>query len=170
MKSSFVKSFFEKVLPRQNSAIILRILRKARFNHVSRLKLQNHLDIFLLKVSRKGKREIRKVLALVLYTRFVLGPLLSRTTDYRRPMKHFFIKTLGLGQTIWADKFWGIWGIFGWFSAPIFVLWVPCPCFPLFHHYFYEKLSLYIHIPNTHLGLGFEFCPQRIKNLAFVCP
>jgi hypothetical protein len=36
-------------------------------------------------------------------------------TDYGRPMKHFFIKsqTFGLGQTICADKFWGIWGIFG---------------------------------------------------------
>ena len=31
----------------------------------------------------------------------------------------------------WADKFWGIWGIFG-LSAPILVQRVPCPCFPLF--------------------------------------
>ena len=42
-------------------------------------------------------------------------------------------------------------------SAPILVQWVPCPCFPLFNHYFYNKLSLYIHIPNIYLGLGFEF-------------
>ena len=32
-------------------------------------------------------------------------------TDYGRPMKPFFIEI----QTFWAwaDKFWGIWGIFG---------------------------------------------------------
>ena len=63
---------------------------------------------------------------------------------------------------------------FGVFSAklslPILVQWVPCPCFPLFNHYFYKKLSLYIHIPNIYLGLGFEFGPQRIRDLAFVCP
>ena len=27
-------------------------------------------------------------------------------------------QTFGLGQTIWADKFWGIWGIFGHFTLP----------------------------------------------------
>ena len=32
-------------------------------------------------------------------------------TDYRRPMKLFFIETqtFGLRLTIWADKLWGIW-------------------------------------------------------------
>ena len=46
-------------------------------------------------------------------------------------------------------------------SAPILVQQVPCPCFPLFIHHFYKKLSLYIHIQNFHmgLGLGFEFGP-----------
>ena len=39
-------------------------------------------------------------------------------------------------------------------SAPILVQWVPCPCFPLFNHYFYNKLSLYTHIPNIYLRLG----------------
>ena len=49
-------------------------------------------------------------------------------------------------------------------------LWVPCPCFPLFNHYFYKRLSLYIHIPNICLGLGFEYGPQRIRDFAIVCP
>ena len=33
-------------------------------------------------------------------------------------------------------------------------------------------LRKYIHIPNIYLGLGFEFefGPQRIRDLAFVCP
>ena len=32
-----------------------------------------------------------------------------------------------------------------------------------------KKLSLYIHIPNIYLGLGFEFGLQRIRDLAFMC-
>ena len=35
---------------------------------------------------------------------------------------------------------------------------------------FTKKLSLYIQITNIYLGLGFEFGPQRIKDLVFVCP
>jgi hypothetical protein len=40
---------------------------------------------------------------------------MARSMDYGRPMKPFFMKsrTLGLGQTNWADKFWGIWVTFG---------------------------------------------------------
>jgi hypothetical protein len=36
-------------------------------------------------------------------------------TGYGRTMKPFSLKsrTFGLGQTNWADKFWGIWGLFG---------------------------------------------------------
>jgi hypothetical protein len=45
-----------------------------------------------------------------------------------------------------------------------------CPYFPIFNHYFYKKLSLYIHIPNIYLGLEFEFGPQRIRDFSFVCP
>ena len=36
-----------------------------------------------------------------------------------------------------------------------------------------EKVQMkppYIHIPDIYLGLGFEFEPQRIRDLAFVCP
>ena len=29
-------------------------------------------------------------------------------------------------------------------SAPILVMWVPCPCFPLFNHDFYKTLSLWL--------------------------
>ena len=35
---------------------------------------------------------------------------------------------------------------------------------------FLLKSKPYILIPNIHLGLGFEFGPQRIMDLAFVCP
>ena len=41
--------------------------------------------------------------------------LTGQSTDIGRPMKPFLLKsqTFGLGQTNWANKFWGIWGIFG---------------------------------------------------------
>ena len=75
---------------------------------------------------------------------------LSRTRDaqWRKPFFSLKSRTFGLGQTNWADKFWGIWDIL--------VQWFPCPCFPLFNHYFYKKLSLYIHIPNIYLGFGYK--------------
>ena len=92
-------------------------------------------------------------------------------TDYGSPMKPFFHwnpKLLELGRQIGQINF----EAFGIFSAelsvPILVQWVPCPqispcpCFLLFNHSFYKKLSLYIHIPNIYLGLGFEFWLQRI--------
>ena len=73
---------------------------------------------------------------------------------------------LGLGRQIGQINF----RAFGIFSAelsvPILVLWAPCPCFPIINHYF----SLYIYIPNIHLGLGFEFWSQRIRDLGIVCP
>ena len=83
----------------------------------------------------------------------------------RTPNEAFFHwnpELLGLGRQIGQIHF----GAFGVFSAelsvPILVQWVPCPWFPLFNHYIYKKVSLYIHIQNIYLGLGFEFGPQRI--------
>ena len=92
-------------------------------------------------------------------------------TDYGQPMMPSFkSQTFGLGQTIWADKLWGIWNIFGQFISTHFGIVSPLFPFPLFNHYFYKNQSLYIHIPNIYLGLGFEFGPQRIRNLDIGCP
>ena len=95
-------------------------------------------------------------------------------TDYDCPMKPFPLKfrAFGLGQTNWEDKFWGILDIYGQTISNLLVQWVPCLCFPSFNHFFYKKLSLYImiHIPIIYLRLGFVFGPQRIRELAFVCP
>jgi hypothetical protein len=44
-------------------------------------------------------------------------------------------QTFGLGQTIWADKFWGVWGIFGRFINTYFGTMSPVSMFsinPLF--------------------------------------
>jgi hypothetical protein len=43
-------------------------------------------------------------------------------------------QTFGLGQTNWADKFWGIWGIFGQTISPLSMFSI------LINHYFYKKL------------------------------
>jgi hypothetical protein len=76
-------------------------------------------------------------------------------------MKPFFIEIPNFWA--WADKFRGIWGIFGHLGTV-------SPCFPLINHYFYKNLSFYIQIPNIDLRFGFEFGPQRIRDLAIVCP
>ena len=77
---------------------------------------------------------------------------------------HWNPELLGLGRQIGQINS-GAFGVFSVkLSAPILV-----QCFPLFKHYFYKKLSLYIHIPNIYLGLEFEFGLQRIWDLAFVC-
>ena len=79
-------------------------------------------------------------------------------------------KLLGLGRKIGQINIWAF-GVFSAeLSALILVQWVPCPCFPLLNHCFYKKLSLYIHIQNIYLELGFEFGSQRIRDLAFMCP
>ena len=84
-------------------------------------------------------------------------------TDYGRPMKPFSLKsrTFGLEQIIWADRFIGIWGIFYRFISTHFGTVSPLSMFSI--NYFYKQLSLYIQIPN--FCLGFEFGPQRIRDL-----
>ena len=72
----------------------------------------------------------------------------------------------------------GIWGAFGghlgyfrsiyqhpfWYCESLV-------CFPFISHYFYKKLSLYkFKTPSIYLELELEFGPQRIRDLAIVCP
>ena len=78
---------------------------------------------------------------------------MSLGTDYGRPIKLFFIEIQNFWA--WADKFWGIWGIFVTVS--------PLSMFFIFQ-------PLFLHIPNIYLGLGYEFGPQRVRDLPFVCP
>ena len=77
---------------------------------------------------------------------------------------------LGLGRQIGQINS-GTFGVFlAKLSVPILIQWVPSLYFSLFNHYFYKKLSLYIHILNIYLGLGFKCGLQRIRDLTFVCP
>ena len=94
----------------------------------------------------------------------------ARTTDTQTKLFFKNSKLLGFGRQIGLIFFEAFKVFSAKLSAPILVLWVPCPFFPLFNHYFYKKLSLYSHIPNVYLGLGFQFGPQRITNIAFMCP
>ena len=93
------------------------------------------------------------------------------STDYGRPMKPFFHwnpELLGLGRQIGKINS-GAFGVFRpnhqhpfWYSESLV---------HVFHTLFLKKtLNLYIYIPNICLGLGFEFGPQRIRDLASVCP
>ena len=54
-------------------------------------------------------------------------------TDYGHPERVLFWKsqTFGLGLTNWATIFGALWVFWADLWAPILVLWVSCPCFPL---------------------------------------
>ena len=80
----------------------------------------------------------------------------------RTPNEAFF--HFGLGQTNWADKFWGIWGIFGQTISTHFGTVSHFSIFSIIQPLFLQKTK------PLYLGLGFEFEPQRIMVLAFVCP
>ena len=71
-------------------------------------------------------------------------------------------RTFRLGQTNWADKFWGIWGIFGKTISTHFGTVSPLAMFSIIQPLFLQKNKpLYPH-PNKYLGLRFEFGSQRI--------
>jgi hypothetical protein len=80
-------------------------------------------------------------------------------------------RTFGLAQTNWADKFWGIWDIFGQ-TISSFGTMSPLSMFYNIQPLFLQKTNpLYPHpLLFIYLGLGFEFGPQRIRDLAIVCP
>ena len=46
--------------------------------------------------------------------------------NYEHPMQPLFIQTFGLGETIWVNKSWGTWGIFGQLISTHFGTVSPC--------------------------------------------
>ena len=59
-----------------------------------------------------------------------------RTTDTQKELLFENLNFLGLDRQIGPKSF-GAFGVFSAdFSAPILVLRVPCPCFPLINYYF----------------------------------
>ena len=98
--------------------------------------------------------------------------LTPRTTDAQWSLFHWNPELLELGRQIGQINS----GAFEVFSAKLSA---PFWCSESLVHVFHystlistKKLSLYIHTPNVYLGLGFEFKygPQRIRDLAFLCP
>ena len=64
-----------------------------------------------------------------------------RTTDTGTPRENFFQKsqTFGLGQTNWAEFFWGIWGIFGQTISTHFGTVIPLSMFSIIQQLFLQK-------------------------------
>ena len=89
----------------------------------------------------------------------------------RTPNKAFFHKNpklLGLGRHIGQIKFWAFWVFSHQFINIHFGTVSPLSMFSTIQPL--KKLSLYIHIPNIYLGLGFKFGPQRIRDLTIIRP
>ena len=61
----------------------------------------------------------------------------ERSTDYGRPMKPFFIEFQNFWA--WADKFWGIWGIFGQTISSHFGTVSPLSMFSIIQPLFIQK-------------------------------
>ena len=66
-------------------------------------------------------------------------------------------QTFGLGQTNWANKFWGIWGIFAQTINTHFGTVSPLPMLSINQPLFHQKTKLLYSYPKYFKGLGFEF-------------
>ena len=88
------------------------------------------------------------------------------TTDTQR--EGFFFKNLellGLGRHF-GLKFFEAFVVFSaGLSAPILVLWVPCPCFPLFNHFFYKTTKPLYPTPKYLFGSAQIFIWEWDLNL-----
>ena len=104
--------------------------------------------------------------------RFQCTRMMVSFLNYGCPMKPFFIEI----QIFWpcADKLGGkILGHLWYFwQNNQHKIWYSKSLVHVFHYSTIistKKLSHYIHMPNINFGLGFEFGPQRIRDLAIVC-
>ena len=85
---------------------------------------------------------------------------LDISTDYGRPMKPFFIEIPHFWA--WADKFWGIWGIFERFISTHFGTVSPLSMFSINQPIFLQKNKpLY---PNPKYVFGIEIWIWATKN------
>ena len=87
-------------------------------------------------------------------------------TDYGCPIMPFFIKsqTFGLGQTIWADNLWGIWGIFGQFIITHFGTVSPLSMFSNNQPLFLQKTKPLYPNPKYLFGIGIRIWIWTRKN------
>ena len=99
------------------------IFLKKRFGSTISNKLSNADTLFRVKISTLSKCRIllrnHSIRASSIHSAFgALRGVMIHDTDYGRSMKPFLLKSIpfGLGQTNWANKFWGIWSIWGVFS------------------------------------------------------
>ena len=83
-------------------------------------------------------------------------------------MKPFFIEIQNFWA--WADKFWSNCGIFGHFISSHFGTVSPLSMFSIIQPLFLQRTKPLYPNPKYFLGLGFEFGPQMIRDLAIVCP
>ena len=91
----------------------------------------------------------------------------SRTTDAQWSLFSLKYQTFGLGQTIWADKFWGICGTFCLFISTHFGTASPLPMFSINHWLFLQKKPLYPN-PKYLFGIGIWIWIWAAKNQGFI--
>ena len=67
-------------------------------------------------------------------------------------------RTFGLGQTNWADKFWGIWGIFGQTISTHFATVSPLSMFSIIQSLFPQKTKPLYPYSKYLFGIGIWIC------------
>ena len=77
-----------------------------------------------------------------------------RTTDAQWSIFTSKSRTFGLGQTNWADKFWGIWGIFGQTISTHFGTVSPLSMFSIIQPLFLQKTKPLYPNPKYLFGIG----------------
>ena len=86
--------------------------------------------------------------------------------DYGRPMNPFLIE-IPIFQA-WADKFWGIWSIFGQFISTHFGTVGSMSMFFINQPLFQQNTKLLALYPNPQKYLRIEFGPERFRSFVMV--
>ena len=95
---------------------------------------------------------------MVIFLRLQIRKLKGGQNHGLRPANEAFFsskyQTIGLGQTIWADKFWSIWGIFGRFISPHFGTASPLSMFSINQPSFLQNTKPLYSNPKYLFGIG----------------
>ena len=148
----------------QNQSTQQACLRKNQSEHAFLIRLSIHgtqrLNCFNLYSAKYTARILHEwnleCSFFTLFTFTTISANSAKITDYGRPMKLFPLKSqiFGLGQIIWADKFWGIWGILGQFISTHFGTVSPLSMFSINQPLFLQKTKPLYPNPKYLFGIG----------------
>ena len=118
--------------------------------------IENLIDFFLPIQTQKYMNQ--------LHNRDLLYIFFPRTTDAQGSIFSLKFRTFGLGQTNWADTFWGIWSIFGQTISTHFGTVSPLSMFSIIQPLFQQKTKPLYPNPNYFFGIEIWIWIWAAKN------